>query len=187
MSDLIHYSPNELLTLISVSVTALLVQFVIGGMIPLFELYYDGVDPKLLNQLDDGIPRPRPNQYGHVSPDLSQSFVLLVKGGPSAQSVSMLSSLPSLMMGISNFVFIPLSNAVGRRPIIILLSTLAFAVLPWAAVSGSLQSHLAARCVQALGTGASVSLVPLIIQDMTFVHERNKYMGMLWGIGVSPL
>ena len=156
-------------------------------MIPLFELYYDGVDPKLLNQLDNGIPRPPPNKYGHVSPDLSKSFAAFLpnKSGPSAQTVSMLSSLPSLIMGVSNFVSVPLANALGRRPALIGLSAVSFIALPWAAVSGSLPSHLAARCVQGLGTGASVSLVPLIIQDMTFIHERNKFMAFLWGVGVS--
>jgi hypothetical protein len=27
--------------------------------------------------------------------------------------------------------------------------------------------------------------VPLIMQDMSFTHERNKFIGLLWASGVS--
>jgi MFS family permease len=56
-------------------------------------------------------------------------------------------------------------------------------MLPWAATSKSLWSHLAARCFQALGTGAVESLVPLILQDMSFIYERNKFIASLWASG----
>jgi MFS family permease len=97
----------------------------------------------------------------------------------------MLGSLPSLFVGLANFFTIPLANAIGRRPVILISAALATLTLPWAAKSSNLSSHLAARCFQGLGTGAVESLVPLILQDMSFLHERNKFIGILWASGVS--
>jgi MFS family permease len=160
------------------------VQAGVAGMIPVFIFEYSGLNPKLLNQMSGTIPAPPPGKHGHRSADMSKSFPT-IPGKPTSSQVSLLGSLPSLFIGLANFITIPLANAIGRRPMILLSSGLAFVVLPWAATSTSLQSHLAARCIQALGTGAVESLVPLILQDMSFLHERNKYISMLWASGVS--
>jgi len=156
-------------------------------MIPIFIFEYAGLDPKMLNGGSMGpVPAPPPGPYGHRSADMGKAFPK-IPGAPSAAAVSMLGSLPSLFIGVSNFISIPLAEAYGRRPVMLFLAALSFLCLPWAATSHGLPSHLAARCFQALGTGAVESLVPLIMQDMSFVHERNKFIGMLWASGVcSP-
>lgn len=46
----------------------------------------------------------------------------------------------------------------------------------WAGFSQSLGSHLGARCIQALGAGTVESLIPFMIQDMVYVHERNTWI-----------
>ncbi|EJT82127.1 hypothetical protein GGTG_02101 [Gaeumannomyces tritici R3-111a-1] len=48
-----------------------------------------------------------------------------------------------------------------------------------AALSPSLGSHLAARAVQGLGAGAVEALIPLVLQDMFFLHERNTWMSTI--------
>ncbi|KAL8303352.1 hypothetical protein RB597_005094 [Gaeumannomyces tritici] len=48
-----------------------------------------------------------------------------------------------------------------------------------AALSPSLGSHLAARAVQGLGAGAVEALIPLMLQDMFFLHERNTWMSTI--------
>lgn len=155
-------------------------------MIPVFIFEYSGLDPKLLNQMGamGPVPAPPPGPHGHKSADMAKAFPT-VPGAPSAQRISLLGSLPSLFVGLANFFTIPLANAIGRRPVMLLSAALSFLMLPWAAKSTSLESHLAARCFQALGTGAVESLVPLILQDMSFIHERNKYIALLWASGVS--
>jgi MFS family permease len=155
-------------------------------MIPIFIFEYAGLNPKMLNGGNMGpIPVPPPGPFGHRSADMGKSFPK-IPGAPSASAVSMLGSLPSLFIGVSNFISIPLAEAYGRRPVMLFLAGLSFLCLPWAATSHGLSSHLAARCFQALGTGAVESLVPLIMQDMSFVHERNMFIGMLWASGVCP-
>jgi len=58
----------------------------------------------------------------------------------------------------------------------------------WAAKSGtSYESHFAARLVQGFSAGATESLLPLIITDMTFIHERSKYFGAYWIVSCKTL
>lgn len=48
------------------------------------------------------------------------------------------------------------------------------------AVSNSYEAHLATRIVQGFATGASESLLPLMITEVTFLHERGKIFGLYW-------
>ncbi|KAJ9113568.1 hypothetical protein QFC20_001919 [Naganishia adeliensis] len=51
----------------------------------------------------------------------------------------------------------------------------------WAAKSGtSFESHFSARLVQGIAGGATESLLPLILTDMSFLHERAYYFGCYW-------
>jgi len=50
----------------------------------------------------------------------------------------------------------------------------------WAGLSRSLESHIAARCLQAIGAGAVEALIPLIVQDIVFIHQRNRAMSSIW-------
>jgi MFS family permease len=58
-------------------------------------------------------------------------------------------------------------------------------VLAWiggfcAGVSRSLNTHIAARCVQAIGAGAVEALIPLIVSDLVFIHQRNRAISAIW-------
>lgn len=67
----------------------------------------------------------------------------------------------------------PAALVIGRRPVFIFAACLLLASSLWAANAGtSFESHLSARIVQGVAAGATESLLPLIITDMTFVHER---------------
>lgn len=91
-----------------------------------------------------------------------------------------MSSLPILIVGLSNYVLIPLSIIFGRRPVILFCGLLSWVTCIWAGKSGGLNDHLAARSIQALGAGAVESLVPFIVQDMSFIHQRNRAIGVIW-------
>lgn len=68
-----------------------------------------------------------------------------------------------------------------RRPVFLLSSLLLVASSFWAAKSGtSFESHFAARLVQGIAGGATESLLPLILTDMSFLHERAYYFGCYW-------
>ncbi len=138
---------------------------IIGALIPVFVLEYGGVDPRVLGTADlnnfDG--------QGH-----SLDEVMTTLGGPPLWQVALLSTAPMIVNGISSWILVPLSIAVGRRPVILLCGALAWAGGIWAATSGGLKSHIAARCFQGIGAGTIDALVPLIIQDFMFIHERSK-------------
>lgn len=86
----------------------------------------------------------------------------------------MLATVPLITNGIASYFLVPLSIAVGRRPILLLTAVLAWSGGLWAGLSTSLQSHLAARAMMGLGAGAVEALIPLVVQDMVFIHQRAK-------------
>lgn len=58
------------------------------------------------------------------------------------------------------------------------------AILLGATIAGALQNsydgHLASRIVQGLATGASESLLPLMLTEVTFLHQRGLVFGLYW-------
>ncbi len=58
--------------------------------------------------------------------------------------------------------------------VILLAATIA------AALQDSYDGHLAARVVQGLATGTSESLLPLMLTEVTFLHERARIFGLYW-------
>ncbi|KAL9078211.1 MAG: hypothetical protein Q9157_002864 [Trypethelium eluteriae] len=153
---------------------ALASEIIIGMLVPVFVLYYAGIDPKILGELS-GIPT---GPDGKVNPDPVSTLSSL--GGPPIWRVYLLTSLPLLTNGLSNYFLIPLAIAVGRRPVLLLCGALAWAGSLWAGSSSSLDSHIAARCVQGLGAGTVEALVPLVVQDFVFIHRRNTAISAVW-------
>lgn len=49
-----------------------------------------------------------------------------------------------------------------------------------AAAQNSYNGHLAARIIQGISTGASESLLPLMLTEITFLHERGRVFGLYW-------
>ncbi|KAE9378580.1 MFS general substrate transporter [Stipitochalara longipes BDJ] len=152
---------------------ALATQQILGSLLPIFVLQYAGVDPKILNS---GIPTVG---LKSVNPN-PLSALAMIPGAPPLWRVNLLSSLPLLIVGLSNYFLVPASIIFGRRPVLIVCGALAWTCAIWAGRSQSLNSHLAARCVQALGAGAVESLIPLVVTDMTFINQRNRGIGIVW-------
>ncbi|KAK8102280.1 hypothetical protein PG984_015426 [Apiospora sp. TS-2023a] len=87
--------------------------------------------------------------------------------------VTDLLTYPTLFMGIGNLFAMPLSDAVGRRPVF--LGSLALSIVAgiWCACSGSsLTSHIAARDILSMAAGQSEALTALMVQEVSFVHQR---------------
>ncbi|KAI5842378.1 major facilitator superfamily domain-containing protein [Tricharina praecox] len=123
-------------------------------------------------------------QLGGMSmPDLPPGIDLTKPppgGYKSIATISLLGSLPSLFMGMSNFITVPLCLAIGRRAILCILMTLTTACMIWAALSKNFDHHLAARCVMGIGAGSFESLSPLVLHDVYFVHQRGNAIGAMW-------
>lgn len=146
---------------------ALAGEAIIAALVPVFVIEYAGIDPKILGTLD--ITQLSP---GVVNLNPLESLAGL--GGPPLYKVALLSSLPLLVNGLASYFLVPLSIAIGRKPVLLLAGAMAWIGGLWAGFSNGLEPHLAARCLQGLGAGAVEALIPLIVQDMMFIHERNR-------------
>ncbi|KXH67483.1 major facilitator superfamily transporter [Colletotrichum salicis] len=144
----------------SVSLAA---EIAVAGLLPVFILEYSGVDPASILKHAD--LKGNPDPLSVVPPGLTPV---------SLTSVSLLATIPMLSNGVATYLLVPLTAAIGRRPVLILTSAFSWGGGFWAGYSKSLNSHIAARVFHGLGSGAVEALLPLIVQDMMFLHKRNK-------------
>lgn len=147
-------------------------ELILGAMLPVFALEYAHIDPKNLLQWSEAA--------NFLPPGSDPLKALENLGGPPIWEIYLLASLPVLMIGVSNLLLIPLAIAMGRRFIILSCGVIAIIGACWAGASQSLGSHLGARVVQALGAGTVESLIPFIIQDMVFIHQRNTWISCIF-------
>ncbi|CAI6098704.1 unnamed protein product [Clonostachys chloroleuca] len=111
---------------------------------------------------------------------LNVMFEMYLPQGYSSDQVVLLISLPTLCIGLGNCIILPLSLAFGRRPVFLASMVILLASIIAAAVQNSYEGHLAARVIQGISTGASESLLPLMLTEITFLHERPMIFGLYW-------
>lgn len=70
-----------------------------------------------------------------------------------------LSSAMTLFTGLGYLVSIPISTAVGRRPIFVTSAVVTALSTIWAGFSGNYYELLAAVCFQALAVGTAIGMV----------------------------
>jgi MFS family permease len=169
----LHARP-QILSHSLVGALALSAESIIAALIPVFALEYSGINPKILGSIDLSSLGPP----GVVN--LNPLSLLSGLGGPPLWKISLLASLPLLTNGISSYFLVPLSISIGRRPVLLFCGILAWSGGFWAGFSKSLESHIAARCVQGIGAGAVEALIPLTVQDLVFIHQRNRAMSSIW-------
>lgn len=151
---------------------ALSAEIVIGALLPVFILEYAGVDPRILNSV---------NLQSSGGATAVNPLAILPEGvfPPNIKEIALLATIPLITNGVASYFLVPLSIAVGRRPVILFAGVCAWAGGLWAGLSSSLPSHLMARAIQGLGAGAVEALIPLIIQDISFIHQRNRAMSAI--------
>ncbi|KAL4798382.1 MFS transporter [Aspergillus venezuelensis] len=80
-----------------------------------------------------------------------------------------------LVLGFSNFFWIPIQTTFGRRPVL-LFSTLVCVVSNiWRATAKSYGSYMGACVLNGFGAGPAETSQPEIIADILFLHERGAY------------
>lgn len=89
--------------------------------------------------------------------------------------VDMLSSVPTLVTIIGALLWIPLSYAIGRRPVFVLCSVLLTLSIIAAAFSTDFYTHLAARCAQGIMGAFSYSVVSVPFLPEFHVLLSDKY------------
>lgn len=70
----------------------------------------------------------------------------------------------------------PLALAVGRRPVYLGSLLLLGVSAVWAAAAKNYNMHLGARMILGFAAGQSEALVPMMIQEIHFVHERSTFL-----------
>ncbi|OHE98223.1 major facilitator superfamily transporter [Colletotrichum orchidophilum] len=98
--------------------------------------------------------------------------------------LNILVSTPStLSLGLGAFLWIPLSVAIGRRPVFLLASCCLILATALAANASGYYQLLGALSLQGFSAGLSLSASILIVIDLTFIDERPNVLGMFWSLG----
>ncbi|KAJ4408929.1 hypothetical protein N0V82_009584 [Gnomoniopsis sp. IMI 355080] len=106
--------------------------------------------------------------------------------------VNLLFGVAAIVLGYANFLIVPLANVYGRRPIIILCGLVCILANIWQALVTSFPSFLGARVISGLGAAANESIMPMVVSDLLFVHQRGRSMALyFWayflGIFIGPI
>ena len=100
--------------------------------------------------------------------------------GHDQKSISYLLSLPNLTMGIGNLIAMPIAIAVGRRCVLLFTAASMCAMIALCAAAGTSGDHytwhLWGRMLVGVAAGQSEALVPMITQEIFFLHERARYI-----------
>ncbi|KAI5477293.1 hypothetical protein MNV49_006514 [Pseudohyphozyma bogoriensis] len=99
-----------------------------------------------------------------------------VEAGKSYNDIVHLITIPTLSMGLGNLLFVPMALAVGRRPIYLFSCALLFIACIIAGQNTNYEYHLAIRIVIGFAAGQSEALVPLMLKESFFLHERANIL-----------
>jgi MFS family permease len=105
--------------------------------------------------------------------------------GATYEDITALMTYPSMFMGVGCLIGMPLALAVGRRPVYLgsMIVLLVGSLL--AAYAKDYNWHLGARMVLGLAAGQSEALVPMMIQEIHFMHERGTFL--MWQVAIQTL
>ncbi|KAK8159716.1 major facilitator superfamily domain-containing protein [Phyllosticta citrichinensis] len=96
--------------------------------------------------------------------------------GATYADITALMTYPSMFMGIGNIISMPLALAVGRRPVFLASTLLLFVSAILCGYANTYKYHYAARLVLGLAAGQSEALVPLMVEEIHFLHERSHML-----------
>ncbi|KAL4731651.1 hypothetical protein ACLX1H_000628 [Fusarium chlamydosporum] len=96
--------------------------------------------------------------------------------GKGYADITHLMTYPTLFMGIGNLIGMPLGIAVGRRIVLIAATIVMILSAGLCAGATNYEWHLAGRIILGLSAGQSEALVPMITQEIFFLHERGRCM-----------
>jgi MFS family permease len=83
-----------------------------------------------------------------------------------------------MSLGYANFIIVPFSNIFGRRPTILICGLICVLANIWQAKVTSYNSFIGARVIGGLGAAANESIMPMVITDVMFLHQRGLWMGL---------
>lgn len=129
-----------------------------------------------------GLPPTATDLYLPAMPDIAQAL----QAGPEAVQQTL--TLYLLFFALSQLVFGPLSDARGRRAVMLMgLGVFCLSSL-LCATSGSIENLVLYRALQGIGAAAIVVTVPAVVRDQATGSEFSRMMGFVMLVmGVAPL
>ncbi|TKA82091.1 hypothetical protein B0A49_00244 [Cryomyces minteri] len=85
-----------------------------------------------------------------------------------------------LVLGFSNFIWVPISTSFGRRPVYIASQLICFGSMIWRARAKTYSSFMGACVVNGIGAGPAETIQPAVIADIFFLHDRGKWNTLYW-------
>lgn len=92
--------------------------------------------------------------------------------------VGLLTGVCVLTLGYANFILIPCTCLFGRRPVALVCSVVFLGSNVWQALATSYSSLMGGRALIGIAAATSESLMPVVIADLLFLHERGTWMGI---------
>jgi len=110
---------------------------------------------------------------------INPSLVMLSRAMHVSSKVAAYSTSSAIILGgLSSFVWTPLSNIYGRRPITLLATLVTIAGAIASAKSPHFGALCGARAVCGAGFGGMMSVGTSVVNDMFFLHERGEKTGV---------
>ncbi|KAH7031562.1 major facilitator superfamily domain-containing protein [Microdochium trichocladiopsis] len=106
--------------------------------------------------------------------------------------VNMLFGAAAITLGYANFIIVPCANVVGRRPVIAICGLICVLANVWQACATSYPSLIGARVISGVGAAANESIMPMVVADMLFVHQRGRstalyFWAYFMGLFIGPI
>lgn len=76
-----------------------------------------------------------------------------------------------LILGFSNFIWVPLSSSMGRRIVYIASQLICLGSMIWRARAQTYGSFMGACILNGIGAGPAESIQPTVIADIFFLHD----------------
>lgn len=85
-----------------------------------------------------------------------------------------------LVLGFSNFIWVPISSSFGRRPVLIASNLVVLASMIWRARATTYNSFMGACVLNGIGAGPAETIQPAVIADIFFLHDRGFWNTFYW-------
>ncbi|KAG4426455.1 hypothetical protein IFR04_000337 [Cadophora malorum] len=92
-----------------------------------------------------------------------------------------------LVLGFSNFIWVPIQTCFGRRPVMIISTLICFGSSIWRAKANSYNSFMGACVLNGIGAGPAETIQPTIIADVIFLHDRGKHNTLYFAVYFGSL
>ena len=103
-----------------------------------------------------------------------------------AQAVQF-TGVPILVLGFSNFFWVPISTSFGRRPVYLASQIVNLVSCIWRAKAQTYGSFMGACALNGFGAGPAETIQPAVIADIFFLHDRGKWNTLYWVVYMGSL